>query len=339
MVAINSVRGQVFTKSMFEGVARPTPPPAPATEAARPQAPAEVPNAGPRLLPPTCRPATFKEKAFPAEHLPAGFYGPDKLAPGEVVLTFDDGPNAHTPAILDLLKKHGAKATFFVCGGAIDGNNYLLLRRMIAEGHTIGNHTWHHIIGLPVGGLDHPANVMLPDAQVRATIEREYRVNQAIVDAALTATSKEDFEAKKRAAERGELSDAPPLYPLRITRPTGGDPFIHPLWRQQVRTRFTEEMEKLGAYVVLWNAESADSDVNTPAAKRADPVAMAASVTRYLGPGGLADRNGALILLHDRIPVAAVETILRTLDANKDRQKVVALDQVLTDKYPTCLPQ
>src|SRR5262249_46967169 len=53
-----------------------------------------------QLKPPSCRPADFKERAFPTEHLPAGFYSPDALKPGEVVLTFDDGPNAHTPAIL-----------------------------------------------------------------------------------------------------------------------------------------------------------------------------------------------------------------------------------------------
>ena len=59
-------------------------------------------------------------------------------------LTFDAGyENGHTPAILDALKKHGAPAAFFLVG------NYLetqpdLVRRMVEEGHTVGNHTYSH---------------------------------------------------------------------------------------------------------------------------------------------------------------------------------------------------
>ena len=59
-------------------------------------------------------------------------------------LTFDAGyENGNTAAILDALKKHGATATFFVVG------NYLtsspdLVKRMQEEGHTVGNHTFHH---------------------------------------------------------------------------------------------------------------------------------------------------------------------------------------------------
>lgn len=59
-------------------------------------------------------------------------------------LTFDCGfENGNTPAILDALKKHKAKATFFIVG------NYLstspeLVKRMIEEGHIVGNHSYHH---------------------------------------------------------------------------------------------------------------------------------------------------------------------------------------------------
>ena len=62
-----------------------------------------------------------------------------------VALTFDDGPHeVFTPKILDLLAKYDAKATFFVTG-----KNALLypevIKRQDAEGHEIGNHTFHHI--------------------------------------------------------------------------------------------------------------------------------------------------------------------------------------------------
>lgn len=61
-----------------------------------------------------------------------------------LALTFDDGPSAvHTPRVLDLLDAHDAKATFFVVGQQVPGNEQLL-RRMHADGHEIGNHTWGH---------------------------------------------------------------------------------------------------------------------------------------------------------------------------------------------------
>ena len=59
-------------------------------------------------------------------------------------LTFDAGyENGYTPAILDALKKHNAPAAFFLVGNYIE-KNADLVRRMVAEGHTVGNHTMHH---------------------------------------------------------------------------------------------------------------------------------------------------------------------------------------------------
>ena len=59
-------------------------------------------------------------------------------------LTFDAGyENGYTSAILDALKKHNAPAAFFLVGNYIE-KNADLVRRMVAEGHTVGNHTMHH---------------------------------------------------------------------------------------------------------------------------------------------------------------------------------------------------
>lgn len=59
-------------------------------------------------------------------------------------LTFDAGyENGNTAPILDALKKHSVTATFFVVGTYIKSEP-ALIRRMITEGHTVGNHTWHH---------------------------------------------------------------------------------------------------------------------------------------------------------------------------------------------------
>ncbi|MDZ8053505.1 MAG: polysaccharide deacetylase family protein [Aulosira sp. ZfuVER01] len=69
-----------------------------------------------------------------------------KLPPSEkvIALTFDDGPwPESTNQVLDILKKNNIKATFFVLGQNV--KNYPdLLKRENAEGHIIGNHTWHH---------------------------------------------------------------------------------------------------------------------------------------------------------------------------------------------------
>lgn len=62
-----------------------------------------------------------------------------------IALTFDDGPDVDfTPQILDILKKHNIKATFFVVGEKVEWNPELL-KREYDEGHEIGNHTFTHI--------------------------------------------------------------------------------------------------------------------------------------------------------------------------------------------------
>lgn len=59
-------------------------------------------------------------------------------------LTFDAGyENGNTAPILDALKKHNVPATFFVVGTFLSENPDLI-KRMTAEGHTVGNHTYHH---------------------------------------------------------------------------------------------------------------------------------------------------------------------------------------------------
>ncbi|MBI5218894.1 MAG: glycosyltransferase [Bacteroidia bacterium] len=61
-----------------------------------------------------------------------------------LAITFDDGPDErYTPRILDILKKTGVKATFFVIGLNAE-NNISLLKRTYDEGHEIGNHTFSH---------------------------------------------------------------------------------------------------------------------------------------------------------------------------------------------------
>lgn len=61
-----------------------------------------------------------------------------------VLLTFDDGPhNPNTTRVLEVLKKHGVKAVFFVIGKNFTGNE-TIIKQMIADGHHIGNHSFSH---------------------------------------------------------------------------------------------------------------------------------------------------------------------------------------------------
>ncbi|MFF2157088.1 polysaccharide deacetylase family protein [Paenibacillus chitinolyticus] len=62
----------------------------------------------------------------------------------KVALTFDDGPDLnYTPQVLDILKKHQVKATFFVIGSRAQTHPEII-RRMVREGHVVGNHSYSH---------------------------------------------------------------------------------------------------------------------------------------------------------------------------------------------------
>jgi chitin deacetylase len=82
--------------------------------------------------------------------LPARFQGKTlsevKLTKGEklIALTFDDGPRkGSTEKILDILKQNNIEGTFFIVGQMLQEYPDLG-KRIVAEGHVIANHTWHH---------------------------------------------------------------------------------------------------------------------------------------------------------------------------------------------------
>lgn len=67
-----------------------------------------------------------------------------QVSKNEVSITFDDGPHPEfTPKVLDLLKANNVKGTFFCIGKHIESHPELF-KRIISEGHTIGNHTFNH---------------------------------------------------------------------------------------------------------------------------------------------------------------------------------------------------
>jgi len=89
----------------------------------------------------------------------------------EVALTFDDGPDGTwTPQILDTLRSHHAPATFFVIGENVD-THIALTRRIYAEGHEIGNHTYSH-----------PNLALTSDKRTRVELDANESLIESVID-------------------------------------------------------------------------------------------------------------------------------------------------------------
>jgi len=98
----------------------------------------------------------------PVEVTPPPDIDPDKPM---LALTFDDGPSAHTERLLDVFAAHGGKGTFYVVGNMID-NRPNALRRMAAEGHEIGGHSWNHRQLTKLGREDLTDQIMSTRAKI-----------------------------------------------------------------------------------------------------------------------------------------------------------------------------
>lgn len=294
----------------------------------------EAPVEAPAAAPPPARPPA----GFPGEPVP-GVHRGDRFPAGRAALTFDDGPHAHTPEILDILAAWGARATFFVVGRNITADTYPLLQRMVREGHALANHTYSH--DTLMARLDAPRGA--------AYVERELVLAQTLVDIALLAHSAADFRAlhERLLGTRGRLSPdaaaarwpallearaallaersggAPPLR-LRYSRPPGGSPYMG-RWSDAHRASFSGVLRRLGLMNVLWTGSSGDSDGSLPQAERFRQARLVGNVVAAM-------RRGGVVLLHDRIPPRAVSGFLEEIGLDP-ALAVVTLDDVITAKY------
>jgi len=102
--------------------------------------------------------------AFAAMWPGSQIFGPTLIAPrrpGEIALTFDDGPNpAWTPRLLELLARHDIKATFFLVG-KFAAEEPVLTGDIAGGGHAVGNHSWTH-----------PNLALISAARIREELER-----------------------------------------------------------------------------------------------------------------------------------------------------------------------
>ncbi len=95
-----------------------------------------------------------------------------------IYLTFDDGPIPEvTPWVLEQLKKHQAKATFFCIGKNIEENSSIF-NRIYAEGHAIGNHTQNHLNASKTSTESYIENVWMTQGVIKERIKNlEIREN------------------------------------------------------------------------------------------------------------------------------------------------------------------
>jgi len=120
-------------------------PPVPSPAGASPSP--SSPGAKPTTKAPTSKPPSTPSKPPSPPGGTASGHGPfgsqSTTGSSAVALTFDDGPGPYTSQILDLLDRYNIKATFCVIGRQVHSYPNEI-KRIVAEGHTLCNHTWDH---------------------------------------------------------------------------------------------------------------------------------------------------------------------------------------------------
>ena len=92
--------------------------------------------------------------------------------PKEIYLTFDDGPTPEiTTFVLNELKKHKAKATFFCIGKNVK-KHLTIYKRIKKEGHAIGNHTYNHLNGFRTNNTNYIENILQAEKLIETNLFR-----------------------------------------------------------------------------------------------------------------------------------------------------------------------
>ncbi len=165
-----------------------------------------------------------------------------------IYLTFDAGyENGNTPKILDALRKHKAPATFFLVGNFLDREPELV-RRMVKEGHTVGNHTTNH-----------------PDMSAIADIE-SFRRELSSLEEKYEETTGEKMKKLYRPPQ-GKFSESN----LRMAKELGYKTFFWSLayvdWQNDKQPSREEAMKILcdrihpGAVVLLHSTSATNGDI------------------------------------------------------------------------------
>ncbi|QNQ10476.1 polysaccharide deacetylase family protein [Sphingomonas alpina] len=126
--------------------------------------------------------------------------------PGEIALTFDDGPDpTWTPRILDVLKAKNVHATFFIVGeNALTQRS--LLNRMVAEGHEIGSHTYTHPNLAGASPAETAFQLNTTQRLFQAFTGRSLRLFRAPYFGDAEPTTADEIEPALQAQDRGYIS-------------------------------------------------------------------------------------------------------------------------------------
>ncbi|OWZ22965.1 Carbohydrate esterase [Phytophthora megakarya] len=127
-------------------------------------------------------------------------------------LTIDDVPSPSTPAILDILKEHKVKATFFIISGHIPGNEEVL-RRIVREGHTLANHLTEdrasildelHVFEQKLQECDKAINEYQPAVAEEPQSPEPLETQQLLLEEKSSATPQPDGDKAKETVSRSK---------------------------------------------------------------------------------------------------------------------------------------
>ena len=203
---------------------------------------------------------------WPASQL----FGPALIAPprpGELALTFDDGPNpAWTPRLLEILASHDVHATFFLLGSRAQAEP-ALVRQIAAAGHLIGNHSWSH-----------PNLALAPASRIEEELSRTSQALEEIAGAPVRFF-RPPFGARRPAV-------------FRIARQLGLVPVLWNAmtsdWKNPsadaIASRLTSAIDNLASRGRAANIVLHDGGHLSPAANRAPSIATAAQLVANYKP-------------------------------------------------------
>lgn len=196
---------------------------------------------------------------------------------GCIALTFDDGPSGkYTPALLDGLKERGVRATFFVVGENIKGNEDIL-KRIHNEGHVIGNHTLNH----------------------------------------------KNLAKESEAGVREQLVGCSDL----VEQVTGQRPVVARMPGGSLNDDTRVVLAELGLPAIGWSVDTRDWE-----SKNVDAI-----LAETFQSGQYGVRDGAIILMHDRVGVTTEATLLIVDRLLAEGYTFVTVPELLAARKPLIL--
>jgi peptidoglycan/xylan/chitin deacetylase (PgdA/CDA1 family) len=187
--------------------------------------------------------------------------------PGEIALTFDDGPNpAWTPGLLEILASHDVRATFFLLGSRAQAEP-ALVRQIVAAGNLIGNHSWSH-----------PNLALTPASRISQELSRTSQTIEQITGSPVR------FFRPPFGARRPEV--------LRAARRLGMLPVLWNAmtsdWKnpsaEAIVSRLTRTIDKLARRGQAANIVLHDGGHQTPTANRAPSITAAEQLITHFKP-------------------------------------------------------